>query len=1535
MMNKTVKIRWAVLSILACCSALAFNPPASPTDPNERADDSEKSNCNTSGPGGARNGCLSLRIPFGRLAHAPELSKGFLGLDYERASPQMHTPQGLAYRLYAFSSVTKAAGDDVTVEQANGDGVTFRFPYRSSVAEPVKRETGFPNRLRRLDAEGVPVTNAAAQTVAWYDHWYSDGSRVRLSAQTGKSVSVTTAEGRVVKPETCGVTVVRDAEGVLQQVWSEADGLADIVVTAPGSAYEIRLYAPEVAGPTNASGLRAVSGDPVTVWHISNPDAAEGTWSRLVAVEDRRVFAVTNEWRYIQSRDEWVLDQSSPGRRILHDSEKSADGKSRTLTEMTYCADGKTVARKRATRSVDYGWGLAERESVEDPSGACLTRTVEYYRDPSQTGSYTQPKIITYPDGAWESFDYDAQGRLTLRVTPWLGQPVSPSGKTAAQLAETGLAVSYSYAPVAAADVPGIVDTRPRTSETRVAGGLTACSYASYVREDDGSLTVTRETCTEFPAAFGAASNLRAIVTHYPTNEVDSARVKTVLSPDGVMRTFSYAAGDWSGSLADQGNAVFTPGAYGSALNTTVTEGTQAAPGGVPGKTRATVIYADKRGNPVLTKILARSEADFINIAWTAAAYDAFHNVTSRLDSAGYASSASWAGRDLPVAAADDFGLSYAYGYDALGRVACQVRLPAGGSPAVTNAFVYDALDRVTEASVASGGFTRRLLAASYDRAGRPESVTDAQGRTAAFVYADGGRTVTETLPGGGTLVGSFWPGGAPRSVTGAAAAPPVWYSYGLENGKFWTRAAAGSENSPATVTRYADPAGRTVSVRHADGLSESLAYDLAGRLTNALDRAGRATRFNWDGVGNPLSVERQADAGFAAVSFGLDLAALTESVTNEAGALISLSVSDVPGRKVTDTGIDGLPEVTRFAAGGRVDSVSRRDGVLVSNVWDAAGRLAEVRHAGTPVLGIAWRADGLPLSTSNAEASVSWTYDALGRAVTETSRAGAGAPEACLALALGGAALPTNAAVTVSGTAHRVSGSAAYDAAERLSSRSGPAGTFGIAYGAADGLPESVTNAALSGYCAYDLVGRLTNTVFRNAVGTAVGSFRYRYDASGFVTQKVSAVGQASLPVTNSYAYDALGRLRSDGSTSYTYDAAGNRLTAGASNFTYSNNRLNGVLHDNAGNITNMVRGGVTLGLSWNTLGQLTTVSTNGAFAESYTYDPLGRRVSTTDGSDIVWHAYDGDQCVADLDASGNPLRSYTWGPGVDNLLALTVYGTGSTNSYYAVKDHLGSVQALVNASGAVMESYTYDAWGNTAILSSGLSPLTSSAYGNRFMFQGREYSVATGLYNFRARWYAPDLGRWLSPDPIGLEGGLNLYEFCKNDSVNNRDPTGLVTYYVHEGQKHAYIVISDPRSSTGYTQYDYGPDTGGWESINSMFEAATSPAVWTRWPDVNISTLPEDSLALNTTEQEECAIRNEGDRRTRIPRSDAYMYHLLFNNCAYGTRDLLYSSGYLTSPNARGWIYTPTGLAEELEGRVARRNFAYGIRRIMNNEY
>lgn len=112
-------------------------------------------------------------------------------------------------------------------------------------------------------------------------------------------------------------------------------------------------------------------------------------------------------------------------------------------------------------------------------------------------------------------------------------------------------------------------------------------------------------------------------------------------------------------------------------------------------------------------------------------------------------------------------------------------------------------------------------------------------------------------------------------------------------------------------------------------------------------------------------------------------------------------------------------------------------------------------------------------------------------------------------------------------------------------------------------------------------------------------------------------------------------------------------------------------------------------------------------------------------------------------------------------------------------------------------LTKYRYNAWGQVLGVYDGSgTPLTESAIGNRILWQGREYSWKTGIYYFRARWYDPITGRWLSNDPIGISGGLNQYVFCSNNPVNFRDPYGLLSEKEREEIlkeiKHAKAVIA-----------------------------------------------------------------------------------------------------------------------------------------------
>ena len=102
---------------------------------------------------------------------------------------------------------------------------------------------------------------------------------------------------------------------------------------------------------------------------------------------------------------------------------------------------------------------------------------------------------------------------------------------------------------------------------------------------------------------------------------------------------------------------------------------------------------------------------------------------------------------------------------------------------------------------------------------------------------------------------------------------------------------------------------------------------------------------------------------------------------------------------------------------------------------------------------------------------------------------------------------------------------------------------------------------------------------------------------------------------------------------------------------------------------------------------------------------------------------------------------------------------------SYFYHSDALGSITYLTDEQGNIVESYEYSAYGIPTIKDATGKVLAESVIGNPFMFTGREYDSETGLYFYRARYYDPKIGRFISEDPIGFEGGdLNLYVYMGN---------------------------------------------------------------------------------------------------------------------------------------------------------------------------
>jgi len=586
-------------------------------------------------------------------------------------------------------------------------------------------------------------------------------------------------------------------------------------------------------------------------------------------------------------------------------------------------------------------------------------------------------------------------------------------------------------------------------------------------------------------------------------------------------------------------------------------------------------------------------------------------------------------------------------------------------------------------------------------------------------------------------------------------------------HGTFFTYEGAATldNRSTATVGMAGYAGNRTVTYAH----------DALGRDTLATAPTGEKTRTGYDALNR---VVRSTDALGGSTLFAFDSAGL--STVTDARSQVYRYTRNVLGWVVAATDPRGASVTYQHDRAGNLTGTTNRRAQAITATYDSLNRVVSRNAAGAVTTwsydpGWRWTQVGNAAGTDRFEA------DSAGRLVrTVTTR---GASTYNQTVAYNAAGLATSMAVTGPWAGTRTLGYG-YGAANRLVSITDFSG--GITTMDYDG-DGTLTTRATPGYWQSSDYGSTHTPTFR-------GDNNYSYSPRGQVEKW--RIGEAT--EFRSYEYDALGRLGYArnyrdpanlkclvdengvetctgtttrptflGSTTYTYDAVGNRTDRSA--VLATGNRVTSMggyalEYDADGNVTRRNGNGQDVYMTWDALGQMTSVTVNGSRVD-YGYDGLGRwAYRQPAGGSATEMVYDGDHLLLERDAASGVVNEYTYYPGMDEPHGMRRNGT----QYYFEQDYPGNVIAIRSAAGAVVSQYSYTPWGERATG-------TSETVANPLQYAGRYYEPSAKIYQVRARWYDPALGRFLSEDPVGLDGGINPYAYANDDPTDLRDPSGL----------------------------------------------------------------------------------------------------------------------------------------------------------------
>lgn len=698
----------------------------------------------------------------------------------------------------------------------------------------------------------------------------------------------------------------------------------------------------------------------------------------------------------------------------------------------------------------------------------------------------------------------------------------------------------------------------------------------------------------------------------------------------------------------------------------------------------------------------------------------------------------------------------------------------------------YDAANRLTESSDVSG----RSWRSEYDTKGNLTRRIDPLGRVTDISYDPKWNiptTITRYLGGQPVITRMEYDpvtGRLTRTIDPLGNAADTQYN---------SRGELVQLSAPlgrVTKLEY-NSAGDLVNVIDPMSTMASFATDGVGRTTATANALGYVTRTEYTGVSE---VEKVIDPLQQEASFTFDPAGRIASVINTANVPVQTYQYDAGDRVTQVSDALGANTGYQYDAAGRLTQITDRKGRITRYFYDDAGRVIRIDFPDAERRLFYDALNRMQSIQDTPGASVSYTYDLVDRVVREEQ-------------VLDG--LTTVIENTYDELDRRIRRTVngqdpttyAYDLAGRLTGITYRGQTTSYIWDAAGRLTRKNMPNGISVNYEYDLNDRETRISYQRTDGILIEDIAYEYDAAGQRIRRTSTVG--SVPESPFTA---------------TYNAA-DRMTGITLNPGTAQAKTYALTYDANGNLaqkTNSADASDTTTYTWDSQNRLIGIQGSGLTA-TFRYDALNRRVEKTLNGQSVRYVYDGPQAIMEI-TGGQNMNLLT---GLDTDEVIARY-TQSGRTIY-LQDALMSVIAQTREDQSVQNFYGYSPYGEALP--------TTDDQGNALEYTGRE-NDGMGLYYYRARYYDPILKRFVSEDPIGLAGGLNLYGYVGGSPTNLIDPSGMIptctTVKIGEDAKYHWekemtniwsIVVPVPMGTT--PQPDLRPPRGknrgvpspGWE--------------------------------------------------------------------------------------------------------------------------